>query len=248
MDRGYGNTTYFDGENLMETTSGTKTKRRSKKPQTVTLLDSPEKKRMRFALVGGEDLPEEMPLVLALRKLRLAEARPLEVRAELLECGYLTPAKAAKLLGVPLAEVKRRLDPKQWVADGHLPITKAGIPVSELLRAVKHSRKRELEKLANEVAKLVTVDGTGGVWMRRGSIFERRLGDSLSFLDVAQAAAELGLSKAAVERLVDDDGPASLFAQQMRYRKGWLFSPEEIAAYKRRLQRERTAAASATAA
>jgi hypothetical protein len=241
MDRANGGTTtYLEGEHTMS--SSTTKGRRGAGKKKVEILGSPEKDRTFWKLLSADDLDEEMPLVLALRQLRRVECRPLKVSPELLEHGYVSVAKAAKLLGVSVAQIRRRTSEAlgEFVGEGRLPLVEAGIPISELLRAVLAERRKELEKAADQVVKLITIDGAPVQW-RRWKTFEQQLAENLGYLNIPEAAAELGLSKSEVDRLSRDEGPGSLFAVKVGLRAGWCFTPEEIAAYKRKLQREREA-------
>lgn len=238
MDRSAGSTTMnLDGEHTMETTSSKPQGRKASRRGMVALFDTAKKEEARYALAAGVDFAEELPIVSALRELRRCEARPLMVRTELLEHGYVSIAKAAELLGKSKAEIKRRSTaaPGAYVPEGRLPLITPGIPISELLRSVISEWQKEKEALAHEVVKLVTIDGQPVQWRRWPTHLEG-LAERMTYIDVPRAAAELGLSKAEVERQLRDDGPDSLFAIRVAHRR-WCFSPEEIAAYKRKLQR-----------
>ncbi|MBK7858402.1 MAG: hypothetical protein IPJ65_07220 [Archangiaceae bacterium] len=232
-----------EGHNVIETKKAVSRRGGPKATaqNAVALFDSPENKRMLSALTRGEDLPndEEDNLTSALRELRREEARPLTVRPELLEHGYVTPAKAARLLGVSRKSIEARTSapPSAYVTGGHLTLVGPGIPLSELLRSIIADRQQRLYELAKKVVGSVTFDGMG---VGRWSLSRHHLDDireRASFLNVDQAAKELGISKAAVVRATKDEGPDSLFAQQVKHRAGWCYSPEEIAAYKRKLER-----------
>jgi hypothetical protein len=243
-------TTSQEAEGTMTDTKKTKTKktraRRAKPAEVEVFEDTPHAQAVRHAYLTASELPgdEEITLKLALRELRFEESRRLLVSADLLEHGYVTKAKAAKLLGVSVAEIEKRTGaaPSAYCPEGRLPLLPAGIPISELLRSVIANHRADIAKLARKVVQLVTVNGAQMNWSPNKPYFER-LAEAYTFLNALDAAKELGISRAAVERATRDDGPESLFAQKVDGRCGWCYSPEEIAAYKRRLERQRPGAA-----
>lgn len=194
----------------------------------ATLKDGDPLKTVLDGLGGLSEV--ELKLITDLRRLRADEAKPLEVPPVLLEHDLLTARQVSKLLGMTRADVMKHLDLSAWVPD-RMGGTRDGLfPTSEVLRFLKRQRRAALERRAREVARMVTGDLD-----RSFSGFSESLVEARSFLPAETVAAELGMSRAAVERLMRDEGPDSLYAQRHSLRRGWCVTREELDAYKRKL-------------
>lgn len=190
----------------------------------------------------GQLTVEERALLASLRKLRRAEAQPLKIPAALLEHGYVTPVRAAKMLGVKLADVKKHLDPKFW--DRNERIVAAGFatgplfPVSELLRHFIRGHRAMVKRLASETVNLVKAPGVNTWQSMHWGVFDEEESDGTGgFLSVEQIAEELGTSKAAAKRYMEDQTTGGLFCRRHRRYYGHVATREEVVAFKRKLER-----------
>jgi hypothetical protein len=185
---------------------------------------------------------EEKALLAALRALRTAELKPFVVPDALLEHGYVTKRRAAKLLGTTLKEVDAMTDRNRWRLGGHVPLLKNGtIPISELRRELSRRRRQDLKKLAEAVVNRVTTEG-----VPRWEVSESAFEDASHLHGIGEVAECLALSKAAVVRLIeDDDDLTGLLGVHHPRLRGWYITTEELEAYARKLGRVRVASEAA---
>lgn len=174
---------------------------------------------------------EEVAIIAQLRKLRAAEEAPYEVAAEVLEHGEVRVKRAAQLLGVPTKVLKQTPNGDEWA--GLPPSWKGRVVLSEIAIALRRRHKNRLRELARAVTQLVerdrysmlTINGHSPRWLRGSGVDE--------------VARELGITKPRVERLLAAEDGLAWFRDGRRR----LVTPEEVAAYKRKLERESGAGA-----
>lgn len=226
-------TSHHDAEETMAATAMSKSKRRKKKGVSRR-ADDHLRESVANVFRGARLTPQEHAIIDALRARDTAEKKPLEVPHALLDHGYLTPRQVAKLLKLRLSEVN---NPHGWCLNGTMGRTAAGlIPTSEALRHLKRMRRSNIEKETRDVVKLIT--GDRGYWSATSpGGFTESLVESRSFLPIETVASELGISKAAADRIMRDEGADGLYSQRHELRRGWCVTREELDAYKRKLAR-----------
>lgn len=235
---------------------------------TASVMASPEDDPLRVILSGMGGLSErERSFILAYRRYLAAESAPATMPPELLECGYMPLASAVKHLGTTVVRqlaMDRSRNP-YWVP----VLKNKTVPVSELARAYRRLEKRRVRGLAQEAAETLNTRVGAGEWRVRADdgrsvpsigiargLFWRVSDDSLFGLgdddddendgwhgvpgySIDEVAAQLGLSKAEVRRLIDD---RTIFAYRSSRRGGAVITQAEIDAHKRRLERAKVTA------
>ena len=161
---------------------------------------------------------EEVATVMAMRKLRKADAERPKVPVELLEHGFVSVKRAAELLSVKVSDLKSRRS-----GDGPPVLTNNRVPISELRREHHRQTLKVLRELAAEASRLA--DGTCHTNIFSSALYqwERR---ARYDHDVAR---ELNVTLAEAKRLMKEELFCWLDRRNRRY-----VTPEELAAFKRK--------------
>lgn len=181
---------------------------------------------------------EERQMLANLRKLRAEEAKPLDVPPALLDHGLVTVRQAAKLMGMtPTEFMEAAGHGKRYVnSEERVPLLKKSrrTSISELHRLFKRMRLDRLERLAHDVVDLVKTEGVSH-WHNNVFSFVDGWDDVFGGPGLEQMAAELGIGKAAMLRVIDDDSTDSVWVTRHHMRRGFYATVEEWSAFKRKL-------------
>lgn len=236
-------TTETDGSTMTRTSKLTKRQRYERRhaEQRASLREGDPLKTVLDGL-GGLSEPE-LAFVQAYRQYTAAADVPLVVPEPLLEHGFVSLARAAKLLNTTVADLANR-EGRYQVWGHRLPILKnKTVPLSELRREFQRRHDERVRRLANEAAKVLNDAGRGETpnvhWEAGESMFGRLFDDGpdgIRGYDFEGVAEQLGVSKAEAKRLMD----GTLFCWSPRQGRS-IVTEEELDAYKRMLERKKMA-------